>query len=63
MTGEQLENSHVAAAFDGPSTPEERLRYRIGGAAYDLYAMGQKETEPDVMIAKAREVIALASRL
>lgn len=63
MTREDAQDAQAAAAFDGPSTPEERLRYRIGGAAFDLYVMGQKQTDPNVMIAKAREVIALASRL
>jgi hypothetical protein len=39
------------------------LRFHIGGAALDLRELAQREASPDVMIAKAREVIALASRL
>lgn len=63
MTRDQIEDRQASAAFDGPSTPEERLRYRIGGAAYDLHVLAQCEASPGELIAKAREVIDLAARL
>lgn len=60
---EALEDVKAAAAFDGPSTPEERLEYRIGGAAHDLHVLAQDLAPREEIIAKACEVIVLASRL
>lgn len=37
MVNEIIEDALAAAAFDGPSTSEERLWYRLGCAGYDLY--------------------------
>jgi hypothetical protein len=57
----ELDDVRAAAAFDGPSTELERLRFRAGGLAYDLYAMG--EGDPDAMIAQAERLIALLRRI
>lgn len=64
MTPTQLdaiEDAKAAAAFDGPSTPEERLDFRIGVAIFDLYDIehGARPGGTREKIAMARKIIRL----
>ena len=63
MTSEEIEDRRAAEAFDGPSTAEERLRYRIGGAACDLYALSQRQTPAFELVQATCDAMKLVVRL